>query len=162
MIDREALIELKAVLAAEIAGYRHLLGVCQRQRETILAADGPQIQSTMAEQYDIIGGCRGVSSERLLLVAALAAELDLEEPHTLGRLIASLPDEMGDLIRAETESLRMLCAEIRELSERIVRISEHRLDLLQGDFNEMLRIVREQVIPSENASEQGNLISTQA
>jgi hypothetical protein len=160
----ELLKKLRGALNAEIEQYRELLNTCRKQREAMLSGDAQEMQICMQEQQEIVTGCRSVSSVRLAFLGELSRELGLGEPHSLTRLLALLPEEAGDIIREKTETMRGLSADIKMLTERIFRLSEHRLDLLQGDFNAMLRIVQRAAgeATAAGAGSQGTLVSTQA
>ncbi len=161
---RDKVLELRHLLIEECSQHGELLRACEDQNEAVLAADAQAMQKQMVVVQEILSLSKATSMRRVEQLRELSQELGIGEPHSLGRLLLMLPDEDAEQIRYHATTLQQIGSEIREMTERIQRLSKHRMDLLQGDFNQMLTILQKANggMPDQGSEVQGTLVSTQA
>lgn len=163
MLDDRQLDRLTQLLLDEGSQYAELVTKSRAQHEALQAGEQAAIEGSLHEQIGALQRCREVSEARATYSASLAEELGLGAPCGTGRLLAALPGEGGELRRAHA-TMCDLSAELQELNAKNRHITEHRLDLMQGDFTSLQTMIARATGKSEESGEpaQGSLISLQA
>ena len=157
--DLEVLVE---ALRVEAKGYREMIAASREQTECLLGGDNEAIGRSLNRQMDAAELSRGLSEQRLALTSGLARELGLGEPCSTGRLLGALPGECEELRLAHSE-MREICGELDGINKQNQRLTEHRLDLLKGDFEAMESMIRELGGAEQNSGgDEGRLLSVKA
>lgn len=152
MSRADQLERLERLVAAEIAAYGALLAASRAHQAALLGDERQGMSASLQAQVAAMERCRAASEARVAVGDALAAELGLTTPCPIGRLLAALPGEPRGLHESRARLLE-LTQELRALNGGNRRLSEHRLDLLQGDFRAFHDIV---AAASGRSEEQGH------
>jgi len=163
MTSVEDVAALKTALAEEAQHYRQLLDVSREHHEALLAGDRRGVERSLQRQLQVVAGCRMSTEERRDQTDRLARQLGLGAPCTTGRVLAALPGA-SEALRREYDAMRAVSDELAALNEQNQRLVTHRLDLLQGDFEALGRLVREATGRGEGSGEpvEGSLVSERA
>jgi hypothetical protein len=164
MERREHLTRLRGELAAEAECYRALLLACQEHRGVLLAGKAAAMEDSLRHQLRLLTACNEASRARSAASRALAGELGLGEPCSTGRLLASLPPAEAAALREPYTQMQELSGKLADQNAQNRQLAEHRLDLMQGDFASLQRLVCEATGRplAEGETGEGSLISTRA
>jgi hypothetical protein len=101
----KTLDSIKNILVEQISGYRLLLDLLQRERESVLGLDTNSVETISKEKDTIIIRLRLTEEERVRLIDKFAAENNLPRDFSLKRLIESTGDEGLQMLRMQLISL---------------------------------------------------------
>ncbi len=163
MLDDRQLDKLEALLLEEAKEYADLVTKSRAQNEALLVGEQPAIEASLHEQIGALQRCQIASEARATYSAELSTELGLGAPCGTGRLLGALPGGDDGLRRAHA-AMCDLSAELQELNAKNRNLTEHRLDLMQGDFTSLQSMIARAAGKSGESGEpaQGSLISLQA
>ncbi len=163
MASERQVEKLTELMIAEQVCYGELLDRSRDHHEALLSGKPEAVEGSLREQVSALGRCRAASEERVVISRELSSAMGLGEQCGTGRLIAHLPGEGGPLREAHS-SLREQTRELQELNGFNRRLTEHRLDLMQGDLVSMQSIIaRAAGRTGENGEPvEGSLISLKA
>jgi hypothetical protein len=133
MLNDDALRRLESLLAAEREAWASLETATQEHHAALLAGEAAGVERTLREQVSAVHAARERSEARVELTRSLGEALGEGAACSLGRLLGVLPGEREALLEAQA-ALRAGVERLGELNAANRRLSEHRLDLLQGDF----------------------------
>jgi hypothetical protein len=162
---RERMHDLAGRLSEEAQRYRALLTANHEHGEALVEGQAVQAQASLAVLSRRLDECRAASEHRHALVMELAAELGLEPPCSVARLLAAMPDGSVDArLRRSHAEVRELALRLRESNAQNQRLVAHRLDLLHDDFAALSAALRELGGPEAGtgAAGEGALLSTRA
>ena len=164
MDRRKGLTALASALHKETEGYGRLLAASHEHGDSLLTGKPESIEATLQEQLRAMEDCRQGTNNRLEQTQTMASDLGLGAPCSTGRLLRALPDGETDALAEPYEKMKRTSAQLVEQNARNRRLSEHRLDLLQGDFESLQRMARRAAGHDEDDGEpvEGSLLSTKA
>lgn len=163
MIDDKAMDRLTELLLAECERYREMIAVSREHNAALLSSVVGRVEASLRSQIEALENCRAASARRAEHCNVMATAMGLGSPVTMSRLLAALP---GDG-RSQREAL----AELRQLAEELAgqnghnrSLAEHRMDLVQGDFMLLQKMVARAAGNSqeEGGPVEGCLLSIQA
>ena len=96
---------IKDILVEQINGYRILLDLLQKERESVLSLDTNRVESISKEKDTVIIRLRLTEDERVRLLDKFAAENNLPRDFSLQRLIETTGDDGLEILRMQLVSL---------------------------------------------------------
>lgn len=133
MLSADELRRLEALLRNELEAWETLEARTREHHDALLAGEAAAVERTLRAQVGAVASAREHSEARVAVTRALGEALGEGTSCTLGRLLGALPDG-DDALRRIQQALRASAERLGELNAANRRLSEHRLDLLQGDF----------------------------
>lgn len=163
MLNEGRVEEFTELMIAEERCYDTLLDRSRAHHEALLSGDPKEVESSLHAQIQALEGCRTAGEARLKASQTLSRSMGLGEGCRAGKLIASLPDD-GGVLAGSHGRLKERSRELQELNGFNRRLTEHRLDLMQGDFVSMQSLIaRAAGRTGENGEPvEGSLISLKA
>jgi hypothetical protein len=104
-IQMKTLESIKNILVEQISGYRLLLDLLQKERESVLSFDTNSVETVSKEKDTIIIRLRLTEEERVRLIDKFAAENNLPRDFSLKKLIDATGDEGLQILRMQLISL---------------------------------------------------------
>lgn len=101
----KTLESIKNILVEQISGYRLLLDLLQKERESVLSFDTNSVETVSKEKDTIIIRLRLTEEERVRLIDKFAAENNLPRDFSLKKLIEATGDEGLQILRMQLISL---------------------------------------------------------
>jgi hypothetical protein len=163
-MERDQRLEaLTGALQGELRQYGDLLEASRQHQEALLSGETGKVEKCLQMQMTSLEGCRRNTAIRQELTTDLAQELGLGQPCTTGRLMAMLPGGGGEKLRRIYKDLKSLTDQLISSNQGNQRLSEHRLDLLQGDFKAMHELVSRNLKNKPDGEKvEGSLLSIKA
>ncbi len=163
MVNEKQVDRLAELMVAEASCYDDLLERSREHHAALLSGEPTRVESSLRAQIQSVEHCRAASEQRVLVCRELSVGMGLGEQSSAGRLIAHLPGD-GGALRTAHGRLREQTHELQELNGFNRRLTEHRLDLMQGDLVSMQSIIaRATGRTGENGEPvEGSLISLKA
>ncbi|HMK50629.1 MAG TPA: flagellar protein FlgN [Thermodesulfovibrionales bacterium] len=96
---------IKDILVEQINGYRILLDLLQKERESVLSLDTNRVESISKEKDTVIIRLRLTEDERVRLLDKFAAENNLPRNFSLQSLIETTGDDGLEILRMQLVSL---------------------------------------------------------
>jgi flagellar biosynthesis/type III secretory pathway chaperone len=97
---------IKSILSEQVAGYRMLLEILQRERECLVHIDPAGVETLSKEKDTIVLKLRLLEEERIRLVQAFARNLGVDERSALEKLAEVTGD--GDFQRLRLQLISLL------------------------------------------------------
>ncbi len=144
---------IKAILTDQVAGYRALLDILQREREHLVRFNAVEVENLSKEKDTAVLKLRLLEEERVRLVRSFAAEQNIDERNAFPALIRLTGDDSFQRLRLQLISLLQSISELngfnRILIERSAVVVKNALTFL-GSFG------------LDAASRRGSLLSREA
>jgi hypothetical protein len=163
MVNERQVEYLTELMVAEQGCYDELLDRSRDHHEALLGGEPTAVESSLRAQIKSVERCRAASEQRVMVSRELSVSMGLGEDCGTGRLIARLPGDGGALRKAHGR-LSERTVELQELNGFNRRLTEHRLDLMQGDLVSMQSIIARAAGRTDENGEplEGSLISLKA
>ncbi|MCP4548361.1 MAG: flagellar protein FlgN [bacterium] len=154
--------QLINALREEAEGYRELLVASDEQTDCLIKGDTSAISLNLQRQMEAMELSRRLSEHRHNITRVMARGLNLGDPCSTGRLLAALPGDNEELLTAHS-LMKDITMQLTDSNGTNRRLLEHRLDLLNGDFESMHKMLHELTNSTESDnSVEGALLSVKA
>jgi flagellar biosynthesis/type III secretory pathway chaperone len=125
---------IKSILTEQVAGYRTLLDILQRERASLLHFDPRGVEALSKEKDTIVMKLKLLEEERIRLVRALAAEHGIADKAVFSKLAEITGDDSFQRLRLQLISLLQSIMELngfnRVLIERSAAVVKNALNFL--------------------------------
>ncbi len=125
---------IKAILVEQVEGYRELMKILQRERESLVHFNAKNVESLSKEKDTVVLKLRLLEEERIRLVGAFAADEAIAEEDAFRRLVEQAGDDSFQRLRLQLISLLQGIMELngfnRILIERSAAVVKNALNFL--------------------------------
>ncbi len=125
---------IKAILVEQVEGYRELMKILQRERESLVHFNAKNVESLSKEKDTVVLKLRLLEEERIRLVGAFATDEAIAEEDAFRRLVEQAGDDSFQRLRLQLISLLQGIMELngfnRILIERSAAVVKNALNFL--------------------------------
>jgi flagellar biosynthesis/type III secretory pathway chaperone len=114
---------IKSILSEQVAGYRTLLEVLQRERSCLVHVDPAGVEALSKEKDTIVLKLRLLEEERIRLVTAFARSLGIDEKSALEKLAEVTGDSDFRRLRLQLISLLQGIMELNDFNRVLIERS---------------------------------------
>jgi hypothetical protein len=111
---------IKNILVEQISGYRLLLDLLQKERESLIELDAACVESISKEKDTVVIRLRLIEEERVRLINNFAYENNMPRDFSLQRLVEMTGDEGLDLLRMQLISLVQSIQELNSFNMTLI------------------------------------------
>jgi flagellar biosynthesis/type III secretory pathway chaperone len=129
----EPINALTQILVLEADLHADFLTTLNDKRLAIIAGDIGAMEAALAREYDLLEKIRGAETHRIAAVATVAEKLALPTaPATLSLLIAELPAEQTENLRAAQTRLRDLLTQLQLRTRQVAELLKASMEHVNG------------------------------
>jgi flagellar biosynthesis/type III secretory pathway chaperone len=123
---------IKAILTEQVSGYRSLLDILQRERESLIHFSAQSVEVLSKEKDTVVLKLRLLEEERIRLVSVYAAGEAIAEQDAFKRLHEQAGDDSFQRLRLQLISLLQSITELNGFNRILI---EHSVGVVKNALN---------------------------